>query len=211
MPNARLPFRVLVITDEHACARVSRGVVETIARALWPSAPGVAVLVRAPDRSLEDVRVLCAALQPIARRAQALLLVHTHVQLVGALGLHGAHVNAHTDVREARAQLPPGALLGASRHDGDPLDEEALAPLDYVTLSPLFAPSSKPASAAHATDARASLGVAALARSSAKPLDALGGINERRAAACFRAGADAVAVIGAVMHAHDPRRALLEL
>ena len=208
MPNARLPFRVLVITDEHACARVSRGVVETIARALWPSAPGVAVLVRAPDRSLEDVRVLCAALQPIARRAQALLLVHTHVQLVGALGLHGAHVNAHTDVREARAQLPAGALLGASRHDGDPLDEEALTSLDYVTLSPLFAPSSKPASTAHA---RATWGVAALGRASAKPLVALGGINERRAAACFRAGADAVAVIGAVMHAHDPRRALLEL
>jgi thiamine-phosphate pyrophosphorylase len=206
--SAALPFRVLVITDEDACARVGRGVMETVARALLPASPSVAVLVRTPHRSLDDVRSLCGALAPIARRAGASLLVHTHLTLVRELGLAGAHVRSGADVREARALLPAGALLGASRHDGDALDRDALAPLDYVTLSPIFSPLSK-------RDARAPLGVDALARACAAPratpLVALGGIDRRNARACIRAGAPAVAVVGAVMSAHDPRRALSAL
>lgn len=208
MSKAALPFRVLVITNEPACARAGRGVVETMARALLPSAPGAAVLVRGGSAaSRAELRALCAALLPIVRRAHALLLVHTFTDLVRELGLDGAHVSARlnfAEVTAARAALPAGALLGASRHDGDALDSQALAPLDYVTLSPVFSPSSK-------HDDRAPLGVAALARLSAKPIVALGGIDSRRAPACLRAGASAVAVIGAIMHAHEPRRALLAL
>lgn len=202
---ASLPFRVLVITDEVACARAGRGVIETVMRALLPASPRVAVLVRAPGRSLDDVRSLCRALAPVARRAGSSLLVHTHLGLVRELGLAGAHVSAPTNVIEARALLPRGALLGASRHDGDALDANALAPLDYVTLSPIFQPLSK-------ADTRAPLGVDALARactaSGAQAVIALGGIDHRSASACFRAGAPAVAVMGAIMAAHDPRRAL---
>lgn len=211
MSAARLPFRVLVITDERACARAGRGVIETVARALLPSAPGVAVLVRAPESiaagDVGRVRALCAALLPVVRRARALLFVHTFVELVAELGLDGAHLSSRAGVADAaaaRARLPAGALLGASRHDGDALDADALAPLDFVTLSPIFSPASK-------ADTRAPLGVDALARPSAKPLVALGGIDGPRARACVHAGAHAVGVIGAVMSAHDPRAALLAL
>ena len=126
MSKAALPFRVLVITDEPACARAGRGVVETRARALLPSAPGAAVLVRGGSAaSRAELRALCAALLPIVRRAHALLLVHTFTDLVRELGLDGAHVSARlnfAEVTAARAALPAGALLGASRHDGDALD-----------------------------------------------------------------------------------------
>lgn len=206
-PAAALPFRLLLITDEDACARACRGIIETVARALGPSAPAVAVLVRAPERELAHVRALCLALLPVVRRAGALLFVHTHVELVRELGLDGAHVSARADAAEARARLPAGALLGASRHDGDALDAGALAPLDYLTLSPIFSPSSK-------ADTRPTLGVDALRRARAQtetPIVALGGVDRTRAPACLRAGAAAVAVLGAVMQARDPRRALLAL
>src|SRR5688500_15247054 len=114
-----LPFRVLVITDEVSARRAGRGVVETIARALGPSARGTAVLVRAKAQPVDEVRGLCAALLPIARRAGALLLVHTHAALVGELGLDGAHLDGTADVQDARTRLPAGALLGASRHASD--------------------------------------------------------------------------------------------
>jgi thiamine-phosphate pyrophosphorylase len=127
---------------------------------------------------------------------------------VRELGLAGAHVSARANVSEVRALLPPGALLGASRHEGDALDEKALTSVDYVTLSPIFQPLSKVA-------ARAPLGVDSLSRACAAsrttPLVALGGIDHRNARACRGAGAPAVAVIGAVMASHDPRRALSAL
>lgn len=203
-----LPFRVLIITDEEAAHAQHRGVVEAIARAVLPDAHDVAVLVRAKHRTIEHVRALCAALRPVTSRAGARLLVHTHLSLVNELALDGAHVDAHTNVADARRVLPTGALLGASRHAGEPLDDAAVAPLDYVTLSPIFAPSSKP------NDARATLGLDGLrdaVSTSARPIVALGGIDDTRIAACMRAGASAVAVIGTVISAHDPRRALLAL
>jgi thiamine-phosphate pyrophosphorylase len=203
-----LPFRVLVITDEDACVRAARGVVETVARALLPRADGVAVLVRAKGRSRDDVRNLCAALRPISRKSAALLLVHTHVSLVDELDLDGAHLSSSDEPRKARALLRKGKLLGASRHAGDDVGERALAPLDYITMSPVFPPSSKP------EDARATLGLEGLQRvvsTSARPVVALGGVDARRAPACTRAGASALAVIGDVMSSHDPRRALLAL
>lgn len=206
MSTRALPFRVLVITDEGACSAQRRGVIETVAHAVLPEAHDVAVLVRMKARGIDDVRAACGALHAITKRAGALLLVHTHVALVDELGLDGAHVDATADVRAARAaMMREHALLGASRHAGDALAEDALAPLDYVTLSPIFAPSSKRG------DTRALLGARALATPSARPLVALGGVDVTRAASCLRAGASAVAVIGSVMSAHDPRRALQSL
>lgn len=203
-----LPFRVLVITAVDACRVQRRGVVETVARAFLPDARGVALLVRMKSSDVDDVRSACIALRAITQRAGALLLVHTHAALVGELALDGVHVAARADAAAVRSVLPEGALLGASRHAGDALDDAALSPLDYVTLSPVFAPASKP------HDTRPPLGLDGLrttATTVARPLVALGGIDDTRAASCLRAGASAVGVIGAVMTAHAPRRSLAAL
>src|SRR6476469_5256413 len=63
-----LPFRVLLITDDAACARAGRGVVETVARALLPEARGVAVLVRMKRAPVDDVAATCAAVRAIAQK-----------------------------------------------------------------------------------------------------------------------------------------------
>jgi thiamine-phosphate pyrophosphorylase len=198
---ASLPFSVLLITDEDACHRASRGVVETVARALEHDASHVAVLVR--DKRREPID-LCRALLPIVRRARAKILVHTHAHLVARLGLDGAHIASDADPREARIALPRGALLGMSRHEGDQID----VGVDYAMLAPIFSPTSKP------HDRREPIGIEGLRDACARaqtPIVALGGINDARAPQCFHAGAHAVAVIGHVMESRHPRRALLSL
>jgi thiamine-phosphate pyrophosphorylase len=43
------------------------------------------------------------------------------------------------------------------------------------------------------------------------PIFALGGVDAEKASACMAAGADAVAVMGAVMRADSPRDAVMSL
>ena len=216
-----LPFRVLLITDDGACARAGRGVVETLARALHAGGSGLAVLVRMKGAPVDDVARMCVAVRAICRRAGALVLVHTHTTLVARLGLDGAHIDATARVDEARIALPPRALLGASRHVARSAGRAGLAGprrnstspqaasgldgpvegLDYVTLAPVFAPSSKPG------DTRAPIGVDALRRFGGLRTVALGGIDADNARACLE-HSGAIAVVGAVMSARDPARAL---
>jgi len=201
-------------------------------------APDVGVVVRAKLREAHEVAALCTALHPIVRRARAKLLVHTHARLVARLGLDGVHVASGVDPREARLALPRGALLGMSAHADDDerkrgaddntrsgARDDAMsgqrssaydAPrggalghpdADYVVLGPVWSPGSKP------RDTRAPIGVDGFARAlergtQERAVLALGGVTAKRADACMRAGAHGVAVIGAVMSAHDPRRAL---
>ncbi len=207
---------MLVFTDALTCRRRGRGVVDTVARMLdgldaihGVDVGDVAVVVRDKAAALPAVGALCTALRPIAVRARARLLVHTHADLVGPLGLHGVHLDGRADaraVRAARLRMPPHTLVGISRHADDRDASGALQDdgADYATLSPIFTPSSKPG------DARPTMGVRALAGHRV-PVIALGGIDADNAAACVEAGAAGVAVIGAVLSALDPRRALRDL
>lgn len=205
-----LPFSVVLVTDRAACAARGRGVVETVARALHGlDGSRVAILHRDKARTPEQNLHTTAALRSLGLRCGARVLVHTHVFMATSLGLLGAHLSGealHTpgEVALARSLLNPGALLGASAHAGDALPAE----LDYAFLSPVFAPTSKP------DDARPTLGLDGLrdaCRKSAVPVVALGGIDDTNARSCLDAGAQAVAVLGAVMGARDPQAALRKL
>ena len=189
--------RVFVITDATACR--TGGVVATIARMLHDVDVEGAVAV--VGRRLTPA--VLRALLPICRRAGALLLAHTDARLVGPLGLDGVHLPSTSSPRLARLQMPPGRLLGQSRHAGDDLDD-ADDPVDYATVSPIFSPTSKP------DDDRPTLGVEALARHRL-PVVALGGIHAGNARACTAQGAVGIAVVSAVLSSVDPRRALLSL
>lgn len=93
------------------------------------------------------------------------------------------------------------ALVGRSRHDVVFPSEE-----DYVTLSPVFPTSTKPGYGP-------ALGPGEAARwAGSVPWLALGGIDSAaRVAACARAEAAGIAVLGAVMRARDPEQVAREL
>jgi thiamine-phosphate pyrophosphorylase len=186
-------------------------VLATVARMLdgLDAAGDVAVVVRDKRRPVQDVAARCAALRLITARANALLFVHTHAVLVGPLGLDGLHLDGAADektVRTARLRLPPDSLLGVSRHIHDLREGilPALPGVDYALLSPIFRSPTKPC------DARAPLGRGAL-RGHDVAVFALGGITSAEVGSCLRAGAYGVAVLGSVMSATDPRRAVVAL
>jgi thiamine-phosphate pyrophosphorylase len=102
-------------------------------------------------------------------------------------------------VAAARRILGPHALVGVSTHDLEQARAAADAGADYLGVGPVFASSTKP-------DALAARGVAlvrAVREAVALPLVAIGGITPDTAVSVRAAGADAVAMIGALVRADD--------
>jgi thiamine-phosphate pyrophosphorylase len=180
-----LPFRLLAIGDR---GQATTSAVRDLAEA---GGPAVALLLRdrrlSPPERVEWARELL----PICRASGTLLLVHASPEAALRAGADGVHLPGGASVREARARLGPGLLVGASRHDGAGVREAAEAGASYATLSPVFESPGK----------GMPLGLeafAAVARTAPLPVVALGGVRPERCAACFEAGAAAVAAIGAV-------------
>jgi thiamine-phosphate pyrophosphorylase len=146
-----------------------------------------------------------ASLVAAVRGAAPSLTLFVHGDTAHATEVAGVHLGADGSVTAARAA---GArLVGISAHDHDALRSAAAAGADYATLSPIFPTPSKPGyGPALELDA-----LRDACRSFALPIVALGGIDATNAAACLRAGAQAVAVLGAVARADDPAAAFATL
>lgn len=177
------------------------------AKALRGAAPGrVAVQLREPDRDPHARLALARALRALTREHGALLLINADVALARAVGADGVHLPERAiDPREARAQLGPHALVGASRHDAAGLARAAAAGADYATLSPVHAVAGKAPPLGVA-------GFARLCRQARLPVYALGGVTVDDVAALREGGAHGVAVIREVLAAPCPEartRALL--
>jgi thiamine-phosphate pyrophosphorylase len=216
-----LPFDILVITDRTACAQVGKTVTEAVEQILHsPLSHRIAILVRDKTAPQAHVAEVIKTLQPMTQNVGAKLLVHTHAHLALELSLDGVHVAAHVALEGVRSQLLPNMLLGASRHAQDALDNADIGLADYVTISPIYRPTSKP------NDTREPLGISGLqvcVQRSVRPLVALGGMRSGRVAEVIMAGlaadiecvADsgcaAIAISGAILMANHPERLITEL
>jgi thiamine-phosphate pyrophosphorylase len=107
-------------------------------------------------------------------------------------------------VKAARARLGPSALIGASRHDAEGVAWAARDGATFALLSPVYeVPGKGPALGLD--------GFARIARVSALPVIALGGVSARNAAELIAAGAAGVAVIREVFDSVDPALATIRL
>jgi thiamine-phosphate diphosphorylase len=112
----------------------------------------------------------------------------------------------------ARRLLGNEAIIGFSTHTIEQAREAARMPVDYLAFGPIFGTSSK-------SDAHARVGLEELRRVRAAigqtPLVAIGGIDAANASHVQEAGADAVAVISALLSIRreisSQTRALLNL
>src|SRR5580698_3599714 len=106
--------------------------------------------------------------------------------------------------RDARKLIGADATLGYSSHNMAQLAAAGGEPVDYVAIGPIFATSSK-------RNPDPVVGVAEIRRCRAlieKPLVAIGGITIENARDVWTAGADSVAVIGALLPDSATSRAL---
>lgn len=189
-----LPDRLLVITDRHAARLplldVLRAALEAGCR--W-------ILVREKDLPAPARAALIADVVALAQPFGATVSVSYIADQPQPWPGTGWHLPAHVPVAPRRAQCPT-CLIGASTHTLAEATAAAQAGADYVIFSPVFASLSKPGYG----DAHGLARLRTLASSLSIAVVALGGITPDNAAACLAAGAQAVAVVGAVMQADAP-------
>lgn len=172
------PRGLVVLTDRRLAAGSLRSVVAAAVRggAGW-------VVLRERDLPYAERRALAGSLRELLPPGR---LIVSGPDPLGADAVHLAE-------RDPLPAVPPG-LIGRSCHGKPVLTAE-----HFVTLSPIFETATKPGYG----PAVSPEGAAGLA--GGLPWLALGGIDSpERAAACARAGAWGIAVLGAAMRADDP-------
>lgn len=149
------------------------------------------------EKELPDGRLLEAveAIVPLARAHGATMFVNDRVDIARVAGV-GVHLGEEDlPASLARCVLGESAVLGVSTHDADTARKVfSAASGDYVAFGPVFASGTKPG--------RRPLGLPELARAAGfktKPLVAVGGITAENLDSALDAGADAVAMVGALL------------
>lgn len=140
------------------------------------------------------------ALAEACRESRTPFIVNDDWTLALAVDADGAHLGEDDgELREARAALGPRRLLGASCYGRlDLAERAATAGADYLAFGAFFPSGTKPGAR------RADPGLLREAAKFGLPQVAIGGITPDNADSLIHAGADLVAVIGAVFDAADP-------
>jgi len=156
-----------------------------------------------PETRAEQARALVA----LCRARAVPLLVNDDVRLALAVNADGVHLGRDDGDPKAARQLMPTGIVGVSCYDQPDLATAAAAAgADYVGIGSLFPSATKPFAA------RAPLGLIAQARDAGGlPVAGIGGITADNAALAITAGADMIAVVGALFQAPDVAQAAREL
>ena len=166
------------------------------------------VQLRLKQASSRELTAVAAEIAPLARAAGAVFIVNDRADVARLVDADGVHVGADDlSVAAARRVLGPGRVVGVSTHAVDEAIAAEAAGADYVAVGPVYATTSK----AGALPARGLDLVRAVRTALRCPVVAIGGITAHTAAAVLAAGADAVAMIGELVRAHDPALAVREV
>lgn len=193
------PVRGLYLITELPGRRPESAWFDVIESAL---ANGVSVL-QFRDKSDDGAtrRRLAIALRDLCRNYGALFIVNDDMELAEETDADGVHLGRDDcGISEARSRLGTRAVIGVSCYDdlGRAREAEAMG-ADYVAFGRFFPSRTKPSATGASTDilqrARQALTI---------PRVAIGGIDLTNASPVIEAGADAVAVIGAVFDSPDP-------
>lgn len=154
---------------------------------------------RLPPR--EFYREACEAVRAAHARG-ARVVVNDRADIALAAGADGVHLGQDDLSPEAaRRLLGSAAVIGYSTHNVEQAREAGRMPVDYVAIGPVFDTASK-----ERPDPVVGLEGVRRARAAVgpMPLVAIGGITRENARAVVAAGADCVAVIGALLSPASP-------
>ena len=121
-----------------------------------------------------EVLALAEALKPLCEKYNAKLILNSNIALSKSPPFDGVHLGARSEsIAAARATLPKDKIIGYSAHGVDEALDALSQGADYVFLSPIYLPLSKP-------DSHKPLGLGPLRELSHKTekiVYALGGID----------------------------------
>ncbi|MGD0205946.1 MAG: thiamine phosphate synthase [Dehalococcoidia bacterium] len=199
---ATLPRGLYVIIDPEVVGGRQE---EEIAR---QAIEGGARLVQLRDKQREKGLQLAVArrLKEVCAQAGVPLIINDHLDLALASDADGVHVGQKDLPVSIVRRLMPAAIIGCSTNN---VEEALRAQADgasYVSVGRLFPTDSK-------ADTRPATleTLRAVKQAVHIPVAAIGGISEENIDAILAAGADLVAVIGAVVAAPDVREAARRL
>lgn len=195
-----LPFRLMFITDRHRCGR--RPLEQVVEQAV---AAGLRALqLRDKDLPAGERYRLARLFKPICEASGCLLFINDRADIARAVQADGVHLPEQgLPVSVVRLVCGSGVLIGRSVHDVEGAGRAEEEGTDYILFGPVFD-----------TPGKRAKGLEALSRvceSVRIPVVGVGGIRPNNARLVIEAGAQAVAVIGAIGTAPDISEAVLQL
>ena len=136
------------------------------------------------------------------------LIINDRLDVALAVDADGVHLGqSDMHIKDARRLLGDAMLIGISAESLDDAIRAEAEGADYIGISPVFATPTK-------RDTAAPLGLEGIRRireAVSLPLVGIGGIHQGNAPDVFRAGADGVAVVSAIVAAACPQSAAATL
>ncbi len=146
----------------------------------------------APQTILHNAEII----RDIFAGSGCLLMMNDRADLAALAGWDGVHVGqGDLSPEDARRVVGAGSWVGVSTHSEEQVRLAELSCADYVAVGPVFATGTK-------RDAEPVIGLAGVTLARAltkKPLVAIGGVTRANARSVLEAGADSIAVIGALI------------
>ena len=142
------------------------------------------------------------------KRHNVPLIINDRVDIALAVNADGVHLGqSDMPIETAKAILKDSMIIGISAESLKNAVQAEKDGADYIGVGSIYATSTK-------TDTASPLGLEGLReirRSVKIPLVGIGGLNRENAGEVINNGADGVAVVSAIVAAHDPEKAAGEL
>jgi thiamine-phosphate pyrophosphorylase len=183
--------RIYPLTD-----RIISGLSHVEQVSLLAQAGATVIQLREKTLPAREFYVAAAAALRVARERGVRIIINDRVDIALALEAQGVHLGQEDISPEtARRLLGPEAIIGISTHNLEQARLAAEMPVDYVALGPIFDSTTK-----GSADSPVGLQGVRLVRQAVGdlPLVAIGGISAGNSQDVLNAGADVLAVIGAL-------------
>jgi thiamine-phosphate pyrophosphorylase len=170
---------------------------------------GGAGVIQLRDKQSKKGELLPVAqkLKELCSQAGVLFIVNDYLDLALAVDADGLHIGQDDlPLHVARRELPIDRIIGCSVTTSSQATKAQNEGADYIAVGSVFPTATKKETIVVGMDA-----VRKLKRTISTPLVAIGGINESNAGEVVAAGADAVAVISAVLGERDVKGAVQKL
>jgi thiamine-phosphate pyrophosphorylase len=182
-----------------------RNLVSVAAQAIQGGAK--VIQLRDKERKVREFLNSAVELRDVCAEHNVLFIVNDSLEVALASEADGLHVGQDDlPVGIARRLLPIDKILGCSARTLDEAKKAKSEGADYLGIGAIYPTTSKDVAEAIGPDS-----LKEIRRALDLPLVAIGGINQTNLKAVMKAGADAAAVISAVMVADDVEKATRQL
>lgn len=156
--------------------------------------------------SKKDSLAIAEKLRKITKDAGVTFIINDDPAVALAVDADGVHLGQEDiPVDSARKILGKDKIIGISTHNMEEVTEAKKLDVDYIAFGPIFQSPTKMVTSPHGIE-----GLKQIRAEVSVPLIVIGGITQENASAVINAGADAVAVISAILSATDIKKAVLE-